>query len=130
MYWTSCYSSILGILYLLLSFKVIKIRRSKQVSLGSGSDEQLKQAIRAHGNFIEYVPFALILLFLSEFNGAPEFIIHFAGLALLLGRIIHALSFNFYPPKGKLRVLGMVLTFSSIFFGVIANITILSLGYL
>ena len=59
----STFAAILAILYIQLSFRVIKLRRAKRISLGDGGDKSLQAAIRTHANFIEYVPFSLILLF-------------------------------------------------------------------
>ena len=128
MYWTSCYASILGFLFFYLSLSVIRERKFNKISLGSGKNQFLKQKIRAHANFAEYTPIALILIFLSEMNGADPVLIHGAGICLLLGRILHAYSFSKDEIHGRTRVAGMKLTFISIFIGSIANLVILFLG--
>ena len=46
--------------------------------------------MRAHGNFIESVPIALILLFLFEHSGADHIYIHTFGILLVMSRIAHA----------------------------------------
>ena len=49
--------------------------------------------MRRHANFVEYVPLALILIGLLEFNGVASNYIHYLGAALLLGRVLHAAFF-------------------------------------
>ena len=64
---TALYASLLAILLFILSIRVIGLRGNPIFSFiaqGKGDDEMLQRAIRAHGNFTEYVPTMLILLFL------------------------------------------------------------------
>jgi hypothetical protein len=58
--------------------------------MGAGGDAVLEQRIRAHGNFIESVPIALVLLYLLEQAGADPVYIHAFGIALVLARVAHA----------------------------------------
>lgn len=87
---TALYASILGILLIFLSARVSRTRRRSRVSLGDGEDMSLVRAVRAQGNFIEYVPFALILLFLLEMEVSDLWVLHLLGASLLLGRLLHA----------------------------------------
>ena len=59
---TSVIASLLTIIFIKLSFAVIGLRRKNKVGLGSGGYEDLERAIRAQGNFAEYVPFGIILI--------------------------------------------------------------------
>ena len=65
----SSYAALLALYYIYLSVNVIKIRKAEGISLGNGSNTALERATRAHGNFIEYVPISLILVFLLEYQG-------------------------------------------------------------
>lgn len=105
----SLYAAILAIMYIQLSFRVVKVRKAQQVSFGDGNNPELVAAIRAHGNFIEYVPFALILLFLVEYQGLGSHYCHILGLLLVIGRICH--SYALTENSLKARVAGMLLTF-------------------
>jgi len=49
-------------------------------------------------------------MLLTELNGAPALALHAMGLALLVGRVMHAVGFTATPQKMILRQLGMVLT--------------------
>lgn len=87
---TLFYAGLLGLVFLALAFRVVGLRRSLKVGLGSGGHEVLDRAVRAHGNFAEYVPLTLLLLALVEAGtAAPVWLVHLLGLLLLLGRLIH-----------------------------------------
>ncbi len=108
---TSIIASLLTIIFIKLSLAVIGLRRENQVSLGSSGHDDLERAIRAQGNFAEYVPFGLILLACLELNGAPWWLITLPGIALIVGRLFHAKGIKEPPPNFKKRVLGMKFTF-------------------
>jgi uncharacterized protein len=80
-----------GLFLLVLSGWVIAGRVKFRVGLGDGGNEQMRQRIRAHANFVEYVPFALILIVLVESSGiGAGWLPGVLGGALILGRLIHA----------------------------------------
>ena len=108
---TSIIAAVLTAVFIRLSFNVIGLRRNNKVGLGSGGHEDLERAIRAQGNFAEYVPFGLILLACLELNGATWWLVAIPGLALIIGRLIHAIGINTPPPDFSKRVLGMKFTF-------------------
>ena len=56
------YASALGLLAVVLSFHVILYRASSGISLMHGDDPGMIERIRRHGNFMEFVPLALLLL--------------------------------------------------------------------
>jgi uncharacterized membrane protein YecN with MAPEG domain len=108
---TSIIASVLTIIFIKLSFAVIGLRRKNKVGLGSGGHADLERAIRAQGNFAEYVPFGIILIACLELNGAPWWLVALPGIALIIGRLIHAVGINEPPPDFSKRVLGMKFTF-------------------
>ncbi len=119
---TTIIASALTIILIRLSFAVIHLRRKNQVGLGSGGHEDLERAIRAQGNFSEYVPLGLILIACLELNGAPWWLVAAPGLSLIIGRLIHAKGINIPPPDFSKRVLGMKFTFVTLISLVILNI--------
>jgi uncharacterized membrane protein YecN with MAPEG domain len=119
---TSLIAAILTIIFIKLSFAVIGLRRKNKVSLGSGGYEELERAIRAQGNFAEYVPFGIILLACLELNGAPWWLVAITGVTLILGRLIHAVGINQPPPDFSKRVLGMKFTFYTLITMVVLNL--------
>ena len=121
---TSIIAAILTIIFVKLSFAVIGLRRKNKVSLGSGGYDDLERAIRAQGNFAEYVPIGLILIACLELNGAPWWLVMLPGIALIIGRLIHAKGINEPPPNFSSRVLGMKFTF-----GTLITLAILNVGW-
>jgi uncharacterized membrane protein YecN with MAPEG domain len=97
-----------------LSFRVIGWRRLKSVELGHGEDSELLRRMRVHANFAEYVPFALLLMAIAESMTAPRPLIHVAGLILIAGRLMHAYGLSQTPHILRLRVGGMILTFTAL----------------
>ena len=119
---TSIIASLLTVIFIRLSFAVIRLRRKNKVGLGSGGHDDLERAIRAQGNFAEYVPFGIILIACLELNGAPWWLVALPGIALIIGRLIHAAGINMPPPNFSKRVMGMKFTFSTLIVLVILNL--------
>ena len=119
---TSIIAAILTGILIKLSFAVIGLRRKNKVGLGSGGHEDLERAIRAQGNFAEYVPFGMILIACLELNGAPWWLVATPGMMLIIGRLIHAKGINLPPPNFSKRILGMKLTFLSLITLVVLNL--------
>lgn len=107
---TTVYAALLGLLLVYLSSRVSQNRRRARVSLGLGEDAELERAARAHGNFVEYVPLALILMMLLEQETAQSWILHLLGAALLSGRVLHAVGMNARAPVNAGRFWGTALT--------------------
>ena len=111
---TALYAAILALVFIALSARVILRRRAARVSIGAGGDAGLERRARVHANFAEYVPLALVLLLLAELSGSPAPLLHVAGIALVLGRVAHAVGLSRVPEDFRLRVAGMVATLTVI----------------
>jgi uncharacterized membrane protein YecN with MAPEG domain len=122
---TAFYAGLLGILFFYFSVLVVKGRFSKKIPLGDGGDHHFKQVIRAHGNFSEYTPIVLILLFIAEVNLSHPILLNMAGIALLFGRFIHAFGLRRHTGASWQRVSGMLLTFASLITLSVMNLFIL-----
>jgi uncharacterized membrane protein YecN with MAPEG domain len=120
---TTIIACVLTAIFIKLSFAVIALRRKNKVGLGSGGYEDLERAIRAQGNFSEYIPIGIILLACLELNGAPWWLVAIPGIALIIGRLIHAMGINTPPPDFTKRVLGMKLTFGALISLLVFNLT-------
>lgn len=105
---TILYAGILGLLYMGLSFAVVKGRIGNRLAFGDGGNPDMIRRIRAHGNFAEYVPFALLLIFLVDQSQFQPLIVHLLGIVLVIARILHVAGI--YKEIFRLRVTGMVLT--------------------
>lgn len=109
---TPLYAALCGLLLLMLSVRVILLRGRHQVQFGDGGHVDLMRAIRAQGNFTEYAPLLLFLLFLLELSRqAPHWALHLLGVLILLGRVLHALAVARYPGRSRPRLIGMCCTF-------------------
>lgn len=108
---TSYYAVLLSLIFVFLSLRVIRLRRASGIGLGDGGDKMLMRATRAHGNFSEYVPLALLLMLLAELGHGPPWVLHCLGCLLLLGRALHAVGLSRQPEWPSGRVAGMGLTF-------------------
>jgi uncharacterized membrane protein YecN with MAPEG domain len=104
------YAALNLILACVLMLRVGNKRISQKVSLGDGGDAGLRARIRAHGNYIENAPLALIGLFALAFMNAHVIALHIFGTGFLLGRIAHAHGMDQKNANGKGRVIGAVLT--------------------
>ncbi len=111
---TSLYAPFLALLFLVLSVRTLLLRRSLKIAIGDGDDPRMLRAARAHANFAEYAPLALILMVLAEHQGAPPWMLHALGAGLLLGRALHAYGVSQPKEDFRLRVSGMALTITVI----------------
>lgn len=111
---TPLYAAILGLIFVALSLQTIRLRRRHRVALGDGNQAPLRRAMRVHANFAEYVPLALLLMFFVERGGGSALRMHVLGLALLIGRLLHAWGVSQVKEDLRYRTVGMVLTFGVI----------------
>ncbi|MEF1338517.1 MAPEG family protein [Vibrio rotiferianus] len=125
---TALYASALALLLIWLAFQVIKQRRSNKIAYADGGVESLQIARSAQSNASEYIPITLILMVLLEYNGASVLWIHLAGIAFVIGRVIHARGILAEDLKG--RVTGMKLTFFTMIGLVALNLIYLPYGNL
>jgi uncharacterized membrane protein YecN with MAPEG domain len=107
-------AALLAFLFISLSLRVIKLRRSRRVAIGSGGDAAVERAMRVHANFAEYVPFALVLLILCAMRGLPDVLMAVLCAILFLGRAVHAYGVSQDKEDFRLRVSGMMATFGVI----------------
>lgn len=122
---TAIAASILALIFIRLSFAVITFRKRHRVSLGSGGHDDLERAIRAQGNFAEYVPLSVLLLACLEWNGAPAWLVAIPAVAVIGSRLFHAQGMHDKPPVFRRRVLGMQLTLTSLL-----ALAVLNLGWI
>jgi len=119
---TALYASLLALVFLGLSFNIIRLRFKLKVGVGDGGEKQLIKAIRIHGNFSEYIPLALILLASYELSGANSLWLHVLGATLLTGRVLHAVGLSKSIGTSMPRFIGMISTFVVLLILAIENI--------
>lgn len=106
---TLFFAACCALMQCLLTVLVIRRRPKAGVYFLDGGDDPLLRRIRAHGNFAETAPMALLLMALLEFSGLGRVWLLVFGVALLLGRVIHATSLLTNHAAWS-RSLGMALT--------------------
>ncbi len=111
---TSVYAGIFGVLFFVFTMRVGLYRVKHRISFGDGGDSELTKRMRAHGNFVEAVPIALILLGLAEAGGASNTLLHSAGGMLLVGRLSHWFQISGFLKPLPFRMGGMILSFASV----------------
>jgi uncharacterized membrane protein YecN with MAPEG domain len=110
MFVTPLYAGLLVLLFVLLSVRVVNIRR-RGIVFGDNGDVSVTRVVRAQANFAEYVPLALLMMGFLEASRFSIYVLHALGLTLVIARLAHAsaLSFGWQPRAG--RVAGAALTF-------------------
>lgn len=108
---TGFYAALLAVMFVGLALAVVRQRFKLRVGLGDGNQPELIKAIRIHGNFAEYVPFLLVLMFLLESQQAAAWQLHLLGGLTLGGRLLHLLGLLASSGTSIARFFGMISTF-------------------
>ena len=112
---TAFYLGFLALLYTVLGLQVSRLRRGNRVLFGDGDNIKLRSAIRAHANFIEYVPIIALLVAMLEMSGMSATRVHVLMGALLVSRLLHPLGMYSKPRTwqfGVGRMAGILITFA------------------
>lgn len=108
---TPLYAALLGLIFIVLSLRTIRLRRHFRVAIGDGRKQLLQRAMRVNANFAEYIPLTLLLIYFVELHDGPRLHIHLLGIALVCGRLFHAWGVSQEQEKFRYRTAGMALTF-------------------
>jgi uncharacterized protein len=111
---TPFYAAILGLLFVFLSVRTLKTRRSLKIAIGDAGNQQMLRAMRVHANCAEYAPISLLMIYLLESQGAYKALVHLLCLCLVAGRFSHAYGLSQAIENYKFRVFGMAMTFTAI----------------
>ncbi len=103
---TAGYAAVLGLMMLGLFYYVTIFRAKNAISIGDGGNLALSERIRRHGNFIETVPFAVVLLAMAESGGMAPTYVHAAGIILVLARLSHPFGINHEKADSAFRIVG------------------------
>ena len=122
---STLFASVLAIWLLILSARIIALRGVSFLNFfafNNFGEKALYRSVRAQGNFIEYTPFFLILLFIAESNGLHPHFLYLVSCLFLISRLMHGIGFGFMRHSPFLRVGGITLTFVSILLIAVSNI--------
>lgn len=107
---TAIFVAIFAVFHMAAAMRVGVYRNETDIRYGDGGDQVLMRRIRAHGNFIENVPMALLAMGSAEYVGVGSTFLVVGGLALLLGRILHYFM-TIGVGWGWMRTVSMLLNF-------------------
>lgn len=122
---TGFYAALASLLVVVLVCLVAQFRRQHQVGYGGYDNRELMVLVRAHGNAIETIPIALILMLIAELNQLSAGWLHAAGVALVLSRVAHA--HGYISTRGKYshgRFYGMIVTLVLIIALAVGNVVL------
>jgi uncharacterized membrane protein YecN with MAPEG domain len=111
------FAALLGLIFVYLTIRTVIQRRKAKVAVGDGGSEELQRAMRAHANFIEYVPITLLILTFLEMRQAGIYVMIVLGGVLLVGRCLHAFGISQVKENFKFRKIGMYMTVFSLIGG-------------
>lgn len=114
---TPLFIALFALFYIVLSIGVIRLRLASGISHGSGDQIELEHAVRAHANFAEYVPLALLLLWSLETISYDSTLAFILGCVLLVGRISHVIGVRDPQRFMLMRKIGIVATFAVLLIG-------------
>lgn len=96
-----------GLIYIVLSIRVVQVRGALKISLGDGGHDSLLTRIRSHANFAEYVPLLLVLLAVVELSIDSSPWLWVLGLTVVAARVSHAIGMAI-GNANPFRVAGMI----------------------
>ena len=99
------YAALLTFIYIVMSFRIARLRIHHRLSIGVAEDDTMQRAVRAQANFGEYVPLALLLLTMCCLLHAAPLFIDIQGIVLVLARLTHIYSITVFEPKRRRHVL-------------------------
>ena len=114
---TPLFIAIFALIYIVLSVGVIRLRLAAGIGLGSGDNADLERSVRAHANFAEYVPLALLLLWSLETISYDSRLAFILGCVLLVARISHMIGIRDPERFMFMRKIGIVATFAVLLIG-------------
>ena len=114
---SATYIGLNALIFLYLSYKVVRMRQKAGVGFGDGGNADMQQAIRVHSNNFEYVPLALLILLALEIMGGWSLALNVLGAALTLARAAHAFGLGRSTDASAGRFFGTLFTWIVILVG-------------
>jgi uncharacterized membrane protein YecN with MAPEG domain len=111
---TALYAGLAGVLLVVLAALVSLKRRRHGIGLGDGDNRELQRAIRAHGNAVEWLVPAVLLLLVADLNRAGPVLLHLCGLAIVVGRVLHAIGLSRSGGPSFGRMMGSALSWGAV----------------
>jgi len=103
-------AGILIIMQMVLASAVARARRRNRQSLGDGSNKDLLQAIRRHGNLAENAALFIAGFTLMEMLGGNRIELQILYAVFVLARISHAIGLSMERTVNPFRLIGITAT--------------------
>ena len=107
-FYTGLFAAALMIMQMVLMGMVIKQRGTSDVLIGDGGVDNMLQAMRVHGNFVENAPMFLIGLALIELLVGSNLWVLVMGSVFMRGRILHTIGMRMTTGLSIPRFVGTV----------------------
>jgi uncharacterized protein len=107
---TPIYAGFFGIMLVFLSWRVTKLRIKHGAHMQNRGHDELTAAVRAQSNIVEYLPMALLLMWMLETMQFRPVVIHGLGIFLVFARLLHLHGLNEPSGASFARKLGTRLT--------------------
>ena len=104
------YAGLNTLIFLWIAVSTGQLRAKYKVPIGDGGILHLTRILRGHANALENVPMAIILMLVMAGLNTPIFVLHGFGIALTLGRFVHAMHFINEDAPGWQRAMGATLS--------------------
>ncbi|MGB3313859.1 MAG: MAPEG family protein [Albidovulum sp.] len=105
---TGLYAAVLALMMIALQILAIAARAKHEVLFGDAGEMRMILPIRRHGNFVEHVPMALIVMALAEAQGLSGAWLHAVGLLLVVSRALHPFGLAETKKVLPIRIAGIV----------------------
>lgn len=115
-------ASLLGLVFIGLSYRVVYLRRTEKIGIGSGGNASMQLAVRAHANFTEYVPITLILLFLLMRSANDARAAAVMAVLLVIARLLHAYGLSSSASYSIPRYWGTLVTWAVLLVTALLNL--------
>ncbi len=100
---TAMTAAILTLLFLFLSFQVVKQRLRTETSFGAGNDEHMDLVRGCHSNLIEYTPITIIMLALLELSSANHIALMVLATIFIAARFLHVFGMHQHAAGKSVR---------------------------
>lgn len=108
---TPLYAGFFGIMLVVLSWRVNELRvKHEHAQMRDFNHNELTAAVRIRDNIIEYLPMALLLMWMLETMQFNPWVIHGLGVLIIIARLLHLQGLSEPSGNGRGRKLGTRLT--------------------
>ena len=107
---SALYVALGALMLVVMSVRIIALRRRLKIGLGDGAERKLLQRMRVHGNAVETLPIQLLLLLMLEWMGVGHPWLHGFGMAIIVSRALHAVGLSRSPGTSFGRFVGTAIS--------------------